>query len=123
MLNKNGWSLKEMLVLSGIIVIFLIITIYYISTFFDSFNPKGYYKDLEAELQTQGEVYFDKYYDGILTSNEVKISESKLKEKLDLNITDLDGSACSYYIIGSKTHGNISVKSYISCSKYTTSGY
>ena len=30
MLNKHGWGLKEMLVLSGILVLFLIIAIYYI---------------------------------------------------------------------------------------------
>ena len=123
MLNKNGWSLKEMIVLAAIIIIFLLIAAYYISTLFENY-PDSYYTNLENKLQEQGLIYFDKYYKDTLTNTEVIIRDEELKKyDLDLNITDNRNEACDFYIIGSKTRGKTQVSPYINCWGYKTDGY
>lgn len=37
-LNKNGWSLNEMLLLSGILIIFLLVAVFYISSMYNNFD-------------------------------------------------------------------------------------
>ena len=60
MLNKHGWGLKEMLVLSGILLLFLIIAIYYIFTFYKEMGREvttTYYHDLEDDLEDTYQAY------------------------------------------------------------------
>ncbi len=127
MLNKNGWGLREMLVLSGVLGIFLIVAIYYIYTLYDSLDEEvtiNYYYDLEEKLENQARVYLDDYYDENLNSDYITITRSVLNTyNLDVNLLDLDGNACSGYVKANKTRGNVNIDAYISCRDYITDGY
>ncbi len=127
MLNKHGWGLKEMLVLSGILLLFLIIAIFYISSLYQELDletTSKYYHDLERELENSASVYLNDYYDGDLSSDEITITRSTLRAyDLDVDLQDQNGHVCSGYVIASKTHGEESIDAYISCPNYTTDGY
>ena len=127
MLNKHGWGLKEMLVLSGILVLFLIIAIYYIFTLYQEMGREvtaSYYYDLENDLVESAKVYVKDYYDQDLNSEGVTITRSILRAyDLDVSLKDSNNKACSGYVIADKTHGEEHYKAYISCPNYTTDGY
>jgi len=64
-LNKNGWSLKEMLLLSGILVLFLLIAIYYIVSLYNNFGEEvkaTNYSLLEKRLEDKALIYLNDYY-------------------------------------------------------------
>ena len=127
MLNKHGWGLREMLVLSGILILFLIVAIYYIFTLYQEMGREvnnNYYHDLEEDLRKSAQVYIEDYYDGTLNSDGITITRSLLRTyDLDVSLTDRDGNACSGYVIASRTHAEDSIRAYISCPNYTTDGY
>lgn len=126
-LNKHGWGLREMIILSGILIIFLFIAIYYIFRMYDSFNQevsiKEYY-DMEEKLEEQAKIYIRDYYEVELSSEEIVIHRSILRNYgLDVNLIDNKGDACSGYVIASKTKGVIHTDAYIKCNDYMTNGY
>ena len=127
MLNKNGWGLREMLVLSGILILFLLIAVYYIYTMYDALEMEvsvKYYYDLEEKLENQARVYLSDYYDEVLTSDYVTITRSTLNAyDLDVNLFDNNGDACSGYVKANKSRGITNVDAYIKCKNYTTAGY
>lgn len=127
MLNKHGWGLKEMLVLSGILLLFLIIAIYYIFTFYKEMGREvttTYYHDLEHDLEDSARVYVQDYYDGNLNSDGLTITRSLLRSyDLDVTLRDRDGHVCSGYVIASRTQGEDTYQAYISCPDYTTEGF
>ena len=127
MLNKRGWGLKEMLVLSGILVLFLIIAIYYIFTFYQEMGREvttNYYHDLEQDLVEHAKVYVEDYYDDTLNSDGITITRSILRAyDLDVLLEDRNGKVCSGYVVANKTHGEEEYHAYISCPDYTTEGY
>lgn len=126
-LNKHGWGLREMLVLSGIIILFLLIAIYFIYVFYYGFNKEyraSYYQELENNLQDQAEVYLNEYYENNLTSEKLTITKDVLESNhLNINLVDKNDHACSGYALAYKTHGKISIEPYIKCPKYETTGY
>lgn len=126
-LNKHGWGLREMIILSGILIIFLFIAIYYIFRMYDSFNQevsiKEYY-DMEEKLEEQAKIYVRDYYEAELSSEKIIIHRSILRNYgLDVNLIDNKGDACSGYVIASKTKGIIYTDAYIKCNDYMTNGY
>lgn len=127
MLNKHGWGLKEMLILSGILILFLIIAIYYIFTFYQEMGREvttTYFHDLENNLEDSARIYVEDYYDGNLKSEGITITRSILRAyDLDVELRDKNGNACSGYVIASRTQGKDYYQAYISCSEYTTNGY
>ena len=126
-LNKNGWSLKEMLLLSGILMFFLIIAIYYIVSLYSNFGGEvkaTNYSLLEEKLENQALIYLIDYYDEILTNEDITITRNVLRTyNLDIILKDSAGNSCSGYVMAHKTHGQIYTKSYIKCNKYMTDGY
>ena len=127
MLNKPGWGLKEMLLLSGILVLFLVVAIYYIFSLYQELDLEvsaNYYTDLEDELEHNAQIYLDDYYEGNLNSDGITITRSILRTyDLDVHLVDENENACSGYVIASRTHGEDFIDAYISCDHYTTSGY
>ena len=123
MLNKHGWGIKEMLVLSGILVLFLIIAIYYIYTLYSDFDKElgnNYYVSMEEDLKSRASIYLDDYYENELTSKDIVISRNVLKMyDLDMTLKDKNGNLCSGYVVANKDR----IKAYISCEEYVTSGY
>ena len=126
-LNKNGWSLNEMLLLSGILIIFLLVAVFYISSMYNNFDmevKKTDYSVLESNLEKQTLIYLNDYYDEMLTSEEITISRSVLRSyNLDVVLEDNKGDSCSGYVIANKTHGKVYNKAYIKCNGYMTEGY
>ncbi|MCM1053361.1 MAG: hypothetical protein NC483_05255 [Ruminococcus sp.] len=129
-LNNRGWGLNEMLLLSGVLVIFLLIAFYYIFHLFDNFksemniNSDDYYIELEEKLENQALIYLNDYYDDYLTSDNIIVTRSILKSyNLDIDLEDKSGRDCNGYVIANKSHGIINKKAYIKCNKYETEGY
>jgi hypothetical protein len=126
-LNKNGWSLNEMLLLSGILIIFLLVAVFYISSMYNNFDmevKKTDYSVLESNLEKQTLIYLNDYYDEMLTSEEITISRSVLRSyNLDVVLEDNKGNSCSGYAKAYKTHGKVYTKAYIKCNGYMTEGY
>ena len=126
-LNKNGWSLKEMLLLSGILVLFLLIAIYYIVSLYNNFGEElkaTNYSLLEKRLEDKALIYLNDYYNDMLTSEEVTITRNVLRSyNLDVVLEDNKGDSCSGYVIANKTHGKVYNKAYIKCNGYMTEGY
>ncbi len=127
MLNKKGWGLVEMLVLTGVLAIFLFIAIFLIYNAYrnlDTSISNNYYHDLENKLEEQAAIYLDKYYDEDLTSDYVTITRNVLKVyDLDVTLSDPSGKACDGYIKANKTKGVINIDGYIKCANYTTTNY
>lgn len=126
-LNKHGWGLREMLFLSGILILFLFVAIYYIYTLYDSFNEevsvKEYY-DMEDKLEENVRIYINDYYEADLTSEKVIIDRSTLRyHDLDVSLLDSNGDACSGYAVVNKSRGIVNVEAYIKCNNYMTEGY
>lgn len=126
-LNKHGWGLREMLILSGILILFLIIAIYFIYTMYNNFEGEinaGYYQGLEEKLENQAKVFISDYYVEPLSTDKVTITRSVLNSyNLDVNLVDKDNNACSGYVTAYKSQGNEIYKSYIKCPRYMTEGY
>ena len=127
MLNKHGWGLKEMLVLSGILILFLIIAIYYIFSLYQGLGLEvtdHYYTDLEERLENNARVYLDDSLEEAEESEGVTITRTVLRSyDLDVLLEDSHGNSCSGYVIARKTHGEEYIDAYISCDDYTTEGY
>ncbi len=127
MLNKNGWGLKEMLILSGVLMLFLVIAIYYIYRLYSSLDmatTDDYYVLLEDRLEEQVKTYLDNYYEDSLTSDVITISSDVLKaHDLDINLVDDNGDACMGYTLAYKSRGVTHIDSYIKCHDYVTDGY
>lgn len=125
-LNKQGWGLREMLVLSGVLVLFLVIAIYYIYNLFgdaEEYNA-NYYYELEEKLEHQANIYLNDYFDDDLSSDYITITRNILRAyDLDIALKDSKGDACSGYVMANKSKGKVNIKSYIKCNKYMTSGY
>ena len=127
MLNKHGWSLREMLILSGILIVFLFIAIYYILIMYKDLDlniTNNYYDNLESRLEENATVYLEDYYEGDLSSEGFKITRGMLRSyDLDIELRDKDGHVCAGYVVARRTHGEDDIKAYISCPDYTTEGF
>ena len=127
MLNKHGWSLREMLILSGILVVFLFIAVYYIFTMYRDLDLEignNHYSNLEEKLEENAIVYLEDYYEGDLNSEGLKITRGMLRScDLDVELRDKDGHVCAGYVMARRTHGEDDIKAYISCPDYTTEGF
>lgn len=127
MINKKGWSLKEMIILSGVLAIFLLIAIYYIVTLYSDFGQElnnNYYHNLENQLEEVAYDYVNEEYDTVLDLDEINISKYVLEVyDKDFTLQDEDGKACDGYVSFAKSNGNIYVEGYINCASYMTEGY
>jgi len=126
-LNKHGWGLVEMLLLSSLLIIFLFIAAYLVYILYGTFEENvrnDNYSYLEEKLEKQTLIYLNDYYDEDLTSNKITITRSVLRSyDLDISLLDSQGNACSGYTIAYKTKGIVYANAYIKCDGYTTNGY
>lgn len=123
MLNKRGWGLREMILLSSVLIIFLFVAIFYIYTLYNNIGESmlvNSYSNMERKLESQAEIYLSDYYDNPLTDTDITITRSVLKSHdLDVSLVDSEGNSCSGYVLANKTR----VKAYIKCDDYMTEGY
>lgn len=116
-----------MLILSGILIVFLFIAIYYILIMYKDLDlniTNNYYDNLESRLEENATVYLEDYYEGDLNSEGLKITRGMLRSyDLDIELRDKDGHVCAGYVVARRTHGEDDIKAYISCPDYTTEGF
>ena len=115
-LNKRGWGLKEMLIMSAILfALLLIVTYYIISLYHDlAINDRKYYTDLEVKIQTAAVKYTTLYGE----KEYISLDDLKNVNLIDA-LNDENGNRCNGYV---KVKG-YNYYSYVSCDDYTTSGY
>lgn len=116
-----------MLILSGILIVFLFIAVYYIFTMYRDLDLEignNHYSNLEEKLEENAIVYLEDYYEGDLNSGGLKITRGMLRSyDLDVELRDKDGHVCAGYVMARRTHGEDDIKAYISCPDYTTEGF
>lgn len=126
-LNKNGWGLRTMLILSGVIILFLGVAIYFISRIYSGYDEEILnhpYRELENNLEKQASIYLNDYYDDMLTNEKITITRGVLRSyDLDINLKDPYDEDCSGYAVASKSKGITNIKAYIKCKRYETKGY
>ena len=87
MLNKKGWGLKEMLLLSGLLVIFLFIAIFYIYILYANFD-KDVIKYLVIGLGVLGLLLIISLITRPRKNKEEKVKEKKNKKEKKEKITE-----------------------------------
>lgn len=116
-----------MLILSGVLVLFLIIAVYFICILYEDFDSElnaSYYQELEEKLENQAKIFVNEYYNEPLSNDKITITRSVLKNyNLDILLVDKLDNVCSGYVTVYKTHGKENYDGYIKCSKYMTVGY
>ena len=116
-----------MLILSGILIVFLFIAVYYIFTMYRDLDlgiGNNHYSNLEEKIEENAIVYLEDYYEGDLNSEGLKITRGMLRSyNLDVELRDKDGHVCAGYVMARRTHGEDDIKAYISCPDYTTEGF
>lgn len=130
-LNKHGWSMKEMIILSSILFLFLLIAVFYIIRLYhgleqtgviNSSNKQEYsYTEVEDFVFEAGMKYYKEFYkDG----DRVKISTDKMKKYGFLTSSQLksigESKECIGYVEVLSLH---EASSYIKCRSYETVGY
>ena len=129
-LNKSGWGLTEMLVLTGILIFFFFIAILLIYQFYstlerdvldtDNVNITTY-KETENALEEAANKYLDNKYVNMNNVNKITISMDRLSDMgylIDFVYEDCDG-----YVISSIVNGEKISDAYISCDNYKTNGF
>lgn len=134
-LNCNGWSLKEMILFSSVLLVFLLIAIFNIMRLYhgvtDASNHNSSqsetakygiytYEEIEDLVLNAGLDYYNELYDG---EKDVKITTNKMKKqnllKADSLIPNTEQKECIGYVLFK--NGEPSV--FIECQKYKTEGY
>lgn len=129
-LNNRGWSLKEMILLSSILMAFLLVAIFMIIRLYSGLNKRGLtdtpvvrkynYGEVEQNVLEAGMDYYNEYYNG---EDGIKITVSKLRRKGLITSNELraenEKKSCDGYV---EFLNNIS-KAYIKCDNYITNGY
>ncbi len=129
-LTNHGWSLKEMILLSSILMAFLLVAIFMIIRLYSGLNKSGItntpvvhkysYTEVENNLLEAALDYYNEYYDG---EEDIRIESSKLRRKGYINSNELKANdekkACEGYVVFSGYES----KAYIKCDNFMTNGY
>lgn len=119
-LNKKGWEMKDMLIISAILFIFLLIASYYIYVLYNNLmsNDASKYYTLEVKIKNAAAKYVVDYNIDLDSKIEIRLSDLKRKGYI-YNFLDENGNACDGIVIIDNGEYN----PYISCDNYTTDGY
>lgn len=129
-LNKHGWGMKEMIVFSSVLLLFLLIAVFYIlrlyngigrnNTYKNSSSESYSYTEIEDKLLNAGINYYQEYYE---EGMDVRITTSMLKKHGYLKASDLkeknEKKECTGYVLVE----NMEVFSFIQCPNYETIGF
>lgn len=130
-LNKRGWGLREMLILSAILIFFFCLAIYFIYVLYSSLSNSlstnnemlvnyTLYKNYEEKLYNAGENFLlnnISYQDSVINLSTL-ISAGYISEIKDLDTKN----ECNGYI---KVHDldEREIQAFIKCDNYITEGY
>lgn len=114
-LNNKGFGLKQMLIISAILILFLLIVAYYIISLYNSFDKvASQYSNLESEIKAAA-VKYNAIYDAPSVIDLKSLKEAGFIELF----TDSNDKDCDGYV---KVDGK-EFKPYIKCEYYKTRGY
>jgi hypothetical protein len=121
-LNKKGWSTTEMLALTAGLFIALLVSIYFISKLYGSFDnavKNKKYFELETRLESASRKYV--LLNNIQLVDNYLISYKTLKDAGLINdLDDAYGNPCSGYVIVNVIDGFDYHNAYITCNNYQT---
>ena len=147
MLNNHGWGMRDMIIYSCVILIFLLITTYYVRSLYrglsmgenvveeDRTNDAdktpykeidySLYKNYEDRMSSVAIDYVIKYYSTLNTSiASVDLNDLIREGFIETLYDQRDGSRCMGYTnVWDQEDGSLRAASYIRCPSYTTSGY
>lgn len=116
-LNKKGWGLTQMLIMSAILLFLLLVVSYYIYIFYNGLDERGgtKYFALESKLKSAAVIYSKN-----INSSSGRVSLSTLKSLGYIDVfEDEDGSACNGYVL----YNDDSYDSYIRCNNFVSPNY
>ena len=133
MLTNHGWGYRAYIIASSVILLFLIITTFFVIRLYRGFSiineasvDEVTYSDLEESLNDLAIKYVNEYKDGNIDMGVAIVSTKHLIEENLLNKESLvaNGENCSGYSLVRKNEDDILYsESYIKCKTYTTEGY
>lgn len=129
-LNKNGWGLVEMLILTGIIVFFFLVAIFLIYRLYSNMDKivvnKDYvdttaFKNTEISLEDAANRYLNNKYENLENTNTIVLTKNKL-ENMGYIVGAIHAD-CDGYVLSSIINGKNNSDAYITCSDYETTGF
>lgn len=128
-LNNRGWGLREMLILSAVLIFFFCLAIYFIYLLYSSLeldlNNSDYvevkqYEALEETIEKSAKEYLEDINQPldieIIIDAEDLINAGYMEDIIDPN----SDNACDAYV---KVNANSDIKAYIKCDEYITEGF
>lgn len=145
-LDNRGWGLREMLIYSSILLIFLLIAAFRISTLYNDVESTKHDDEIEeTDLKDNKDVYDLQYYydyeDEMVEATRTYLSNPDynaphISDELKLNLLtliDLDlinrlydknsTASCEGYIMVTLVDGKQAIQPYLLCRDYVTKGY
>ena len=147
MLNNHGWGMRDMLIYSCIILIFLLIATYYIKSLYrglsmddkvvtnevveeDDTKPTkeinyDLYVNYEQRMNNAAINYVKRYYSSLDTGiASVELWDLTNGGYIEILYDQVDYSRClGYANVWDNEDGELNASSYIKCPSYTTDGY
>ncbi len=124
-MKKNGWGTTEMILISALLLLALIVSIFFISRLYGSFenvNSNKIYMDLETKMEDAARKYIKN--NSIQVTSDFRINLDVLQNGNFIDdIKDNKGSLCDGYVIVSRINDNNYYKAYINCGEYKTANY
>ena len=135
-LNNQGFSLTQMLLCCGILLFFLLVTIFMIRQLTDSFGDAfknslvdpATASDIENRIEEASLKYISEFYKQDIGTGTITITVENLKKNKYLDNSDLylnkKGNICDGYALVFKDNtGKIETDAYIKCGEYVTDGF
>ena len=115
-LNNRGWSLKEEIILSGILLFCLLVATFYIISFYSGVSEvsKPVYKELEEKIEKAAIKYVNMYGENNVITSEVLEDNNLLTSFIDSKREYCKG----YVLIKNDTYDP-----YIKCNEYKTKNF
>jgi len=144
MLNNHGWGMRDMIIYSCIILLFLLIATYYIRTFYKGLSNASntvveknkeeepikkqdinLYKNYELRMDTAAINFVYKNYGDLNRSiASINLSDMTSKGYIEPLYDQLDNSLCvGYSNVWDSEDGVLHSSSYVRCTHYKTDGY
>jgi len=128
--NQHGWGLREMIILSAILLSFLLVAIFFIVRLYNGLTKDGTintpivkkytYSEIESNVLTAALDYYNEYYDG---ESNVTITTDRLKKRGFITTNELkpesENKSCRGYVFFGDNEPSV----YIQCESYETDGY
>lgn len=125
--NNHGWSLKEMIVLSAILIMALMVATFHVMRFSKGVKDNtltNNYIALENQVTAATESYLQEYY-GEITSSLVISTDNLISYGFlsSDSFSNSNDSCKGYALVNGYNQEEYSINSYIKCNQYETENY